>query len=76
MVDDNGIETPILFPQTLKHDVVASQMDCEDSLISAGFVRLGPAGMVQVSGHSHNLNLSSRPEDEDIIAKWLTFEGA
>ena len=74
MYDRQGIETPILFPPTVEHDVMANKTGSSWRLLSAGFVTIGPAGLIVASGHSHSLNLKSREEDGDIIARWLTWE--
>lgn len=69
-----GLEVVILFPQFLEHKDVAYVLTSRTKLVSAGFVKL-INGEFHVSGKSTSLNLSSRPEDTDLIISHLTFEG-
>jgi hypothetical protein len=67
MLDLDGIETPLLFPERLKHsDVVAmirlSVPDCRP--VSAGFV-MTTANGVAAYGSSLSLGVSSREQDTE-----------
>jgi hypothetical protein len=73
MYEENGIETPILFPPVIEHSVIARNLNVEIKLISAGFVYLTNTNSVLAEGRSHSLDLRSRLEDSKIIHDWLTF---
>ena len=72
IVDDGGIEMPIVFPVFWNHSKVA--MGIRGIPLSAGFIKRDNTGRLYVSGGSVSLNLKSRPEDLDLILQHLSFE--
>jgi hypothetical protein len=70
IVRDMGLELPIVFNHILGHDYVAGQK----IVVSAGFCHRNPDGTYVVWGKSVRLNIASRPEDAEIIAKMLEKE--
>ena len=72
ILDDNGMDVPIIFPVFWHHDRVAGRFSQE--VISAGFLKRNDKGELYTSGKSISLNVSSREEDLDIILSNLDFE--
>jgi len=64
-----GIEAPILFHPILQHvDVVKDK----SKVVSAGFCKLDKKdGSIEVSGFSQTLDLGNRPEDVEIIFRFM-----
>jgi hypothetical protein len=79
-----GIEKAVLFEAPLKHSEVAAHSGANQPpypIVSAGFYEIHtdlpyPGKVsIEVSGHSHSLGVSSRPEDAEIIRKLLVEDG-
>lgn len=68
-----GLETPILFPETMTHSDVARQLMADP--ISAGFWTVrnkeDQESTFEAFGMSVTLNLKSRDEDSDILNKFF-----
>lgn len=64
IIENNGLEFPILFHQCMQHNIVASRIG--GSVVSAGFWSGNTA-----YGESVSLKLKSRPFDTDLIASAL-----
>ena len=64
---------PILFPSLISHDVMAKQVKHIGEPLSAGFVDLMD-GRLSAYSKSSSLELKSRPEDSEIINRFLEEE--
>jgi len=64
-----GREVPLVFSPLLSHKQVAGTAEVE----SAGYCELDIAGLWVTGGRSDSLELSSRPQDADILNErlWL-----
>lgn len=62
-----GVKTPIIFPETISHEGMANFMKGYTP-VSAGFF---DCESVITSGRSTSLDLSSNPEDGEIIVEEL-----
>lgn len=70
--DMAGIEFPVLFPFTMNHDdAYNSFIYVKSRLKSAGFVKTDNTGNLVAHGYSETLGVEARPEDTEIINKWL-----
>lgn len=65
-----GLELPIVFNPILDHGAIAGQL----KVISAGFCYRCDNGAYSVFGESITLKKKSRPEDAEIIQKYLEKE--
>lgn len=74
----NDIPTPVVFPAHLQHDAMVPSGACGGQLIhrviSAGFCEVvhserGYRMAIRVGGASQSLQVSSRPEDSEIVAQ-------
>ena len=67
----DGTELPVIFPHLINH----SDIRCPGKVVSAGFCQIFADGVnlvsVAVFGKSDSLKMDSRPEDKEIIEKWL-----
>lgn len=70
IIDDGLVDTPILFPQWVKHDKML--FDRSVKLLSAGFVQI-VGSTVEAYGESVSLKVSSRKEDSEIIQRALNW---
>lgn len=76
---DNGVaEVPVVFPPAICHITMAlgvtSQEECKHyRLVSAGFVDIGMS--CHAYGKSETLNISSRPEDSEVISMYPYMHG-
>lgn len=71
IIEDKGLEIPILFSPLFKHnEVLGGKM-----AVSAGFCRIKSVNplVVETWGNSVGLNLNSRPEDKGIIVSLLEY---
>ena len=62
-----GTEVPLVFSPVLSHKQVAGMTEVE----SAGYCELDIAGQWIANGRSDSLELSSRPQDADILNERL-----
>ena len=62
-----GTEVPLVFSPVLSHKQVAGMTEVE----SAGYCELDIAGLWVTGGRSDSLELSSRPQDVDILNRCL-----
>jgi hypothetical protein len=62
-----GREVPLVFSPVLSHKQVAGMTKVE----SAGYCELDIAGLWVTGGRSDSLELSSRPQDADILNRCL-----
>jgi len=69
IVDDMGMELPVVFCEILDHNSVAG----ERKVLSAGFCVRNDDGTYQVWGGSTTLKMSSKPADSDIIQHGIEF---
>jgi len=83
ILNDFGMETPIIFPNIMQHVDVMEMMGLKKSdILSAGFVRVRPlaeedkislgSGMIQdikytCYGESISIGVKSQPEDSTIV---------
>jgi hypothetical protein len=63
VVDNNGQESPLLFPECINHNTVCNR---NGPVISGGFCDLTTKGWI-VYGKSITLHKDSRPEDAEIL---------
>ena len=73
IIDDGGLEVPVIFPPHWDHAQTAQKFPGRD-VISAGFVKRDGSGYLYVTGKSVSLGLESRPDDLGIIIKQLDFQ--
>jgi hypothetical protein len=72
IVDQQGTELPVIFPHLINH----SDMRHAGKVVSAGFCQIFASDAdkkvsVAVGGKSDSLKINSRPEDKEIIERWL-----
>ena len=74
IVEDHGLEVPIVFCPLLQHKDVAKPYS---KVISAGFCSvhkdINDVTNWKCWGESISLKLDSRPEDEEVLTKLLAF---
>lgn len=63
IIEQAGVEIPIVFPELLPHEVVAGRSRVK----SAGFCELDAEAQWQAGGKSVSLGLNSRPQDTEIL---------
>ena len=63
----DGMEVPLVFPSLLLHHKVAGNSEVR----SAGYCKLDLAGKWITGGRSETLNLSARPQDNEILNAYL-----
>jgi len=72
MLDQGGLESPIIFPNFMQHVEVASRFSGQ--VVSAGFVQLYVENgklRVHAYGESHSLGLKARDRDSGILDRAL-----
>lgn len=69
IIENMEMEYPIVFNPILKHDIFSSF-----KIVSAGFCQRDADDKFVVWGKSISLKLNSRPEDADILNKFLEIE--
>jgi len=72
ILDDGGLEMPVIFPPHWDHAETAQKFPGRE-VLSAGFVGRQDGGALYVWGRSQSLNLPARPEDLEIIHRVLDF---
>ena len=71
IVEEHGLEVPIVFCPILSHKVVAGGR----AVISAGFCQSNSVRRKWATwGHSQTLNIQSRPEDADLLGRLLEID--
>lgn len=70
IIEHKALEVPIVFSPILQHSEVAGNK----KVISAGFCRADEDGVYSVWGESISLKVKSRPEDAEIINKYLEYD--
>lgn len=70
IVEDSGLEIPIVFNPILQHYKVGENQ----IKISAGFCSRGEDGRFSVWGKSISLELKSRPEDAEILNRYIEYD--
>jgi hypothetical protein len=63
VIERAGMEIPLVFPSLLLHHEVAGN----NKVKSAGYCKFDAAGKWITVGKSETLNLSARPQDEEIL---------
>lgn len=69
VVEHYGLEMPIVFNPVLEHRQVAGNM----KVVAAGFCWKNDDDSYGVSGLSVSLGLRCRPQDKEIIEKYLEY---
>jgi hypothetical protein len=70
VVNSMGFDVPVVFPSLLNHNSIY----CNNMVVSAGFVHLNIVKdqvIANCYGHSVSLRKQSRPEDSEILTKFL-----
>lgn len=76
ILDGHLHDIPVLFPASLEHAEMADDLKHLGEPLSAGFVDLMYDGSgVSAHGRSTSLGISSRPEDSEIIGRFLGQKG-
>lgn len=70
--DNSLFDTPVIFDNARDHSDMAATLNLrQGAILSAGMIRLYN-GEVQCYGHSHSLQVKSRPEiDSKLISRML-----
>ena len=68
MIDGYLDEQPVLFPKSISHDVMASNLSHMGQVVSAGFVDMVD-GELSAYGESTSLGIKAREIDTHIINK-------
>ena len=63
---EEGIATPIIFPEFLNHDDVAEKINPNGIIISAGFCKVVDNKFIAY-GRSQTLNIESREKDTALL---------
>ena len=69
IVDNRGLEMPIVFNPILEHRRIAENF----GVVSAGWCYRDDQGNFHCHGESVGLKIKSRPEDDPIIEKYLEY---
>ena len=72
VVDRDGTEVPVIFPQFLEHKEMAERIG--GSVIAAGFVVVTSKKGVRCYGSSTTLMIGARVSDGDLINQMADFE--
>ena len=68
----SGLEMPVVFSPLITHSDVS--ISGADEVIAAGFCEKDEAGQYYVWGESLTLKKKSRPQDAEIINRYLAYE--
>lgn len=71
IVENGGLEMPIIFNETFNHSFIAEP---HRKVVSAGFVILTRDGQVSAYGKSTTLGIDSRETDSELIKREILSE--
>jgi len=64
-------EEPVIFSKLQNHDDMASLLKGIGKPVSAGYIDYDDGGYISAHGRSSTLELESRPEDSEIIDRFM-----